>query len=75
MDYVGFIDAYHPRIKAFHVKDAELRPSAKQGVYSGFADWPHRAGRFRSRGDGDIDFKAIFLSLSVYGYDSWAVLE
>ena len=75
LDYVGFIDVYHERIKAFHVKDAEFRPSPKQGVYSGYSDWPHRAGRFRSLGDGDIDFGAIFSSLSVYGYDSWAVLE
>ncbi len=75
MDYVGFIDVYHERIKAFHVKDAELKPSAKQGVYSGFADWPLRAGRFRSPGDGDIDFGAIFSQLTVHGYDSWAVLE
>ncbi len=75
LDYVGFIDLYHERIKAFHVKDAEFRSSPKQGVYSGFADWPDRAGRFRSLGDGDIDFGAIFSSLSVYGYDGWAVLE
>jgi sugar phosphate isomerase/epimerase len=70
-DYLGFIDVYHERIKAFHVKDAELRPSPKQGVYSGFADWPNRAGRFRSPGDGDIDFGATFSSLAVYDYDSW----
>jgi sugar phosphate isomerase/epimerase len=75
LDYVGFIEVYHERIKAFHVKDAEFRPSAKQGVYSGFSDWPHRAGRFRSLGDGDIDFGAIFSSLAVHGYDGWAVLE
>jgi sugar phosphate isomerase/epimerase len=75
LDYVGFIDVYHERIKAFHVKDAEFRSSAKQGVYSSYSEWPHRAGRFRSLGDGDIDFGAIFSSLSVYGYDSWAVLE
>lgn len=75
LDYVGFIDAYHERIKAFHVKDAELRSTPKQGVYSGFADWPERAGRFRSLGDGDIDFGAIFSQLAVHGYGSWAVLE
>jgi sugar phosphate isomerase/epimerase len=75
LDYIGFIDVYHERIKAFHVKDAELRSTPKQGVYSGFADWPDRAGRFRSLGDGDVDFGAIFSSLSVYGYDGWAVLE
>ncbi|MCP4381352.1 MAG: TIM barrel protein, partial [Hyphomicrobiales bacterium] len=75
LDYVGFIDVYHERIKAFHVKDAELRSTPKQGVYSGFADWPDRAGRFRSLGDGDVDFAAIFTQLSVHNYDSWAVLE
>ncbi|MCB1500303.1 MAG: sugar phosphate isomerase/epimerase [Bauldia sp.] len=75
LDYVGFIDVYHERIRAFHVKDAELRSTPKQGVYSGFADWPDRAGRFRSLGDGDIDFRAIFAQLSVHNYDSWAVLE
>jgi sugar phosphate isomerase/epimerase len=75
LDYVGFIDVYHERIKAFHVKDAELRSTPKQGVYSGFSDWPDRAGRFRSLGDGDVDFRAIFAQLSVHNYDSWAVLE
>ena len=75
LDYVGFIDVYHERIKAFHVKDAELRSTPKQGVYSGFSDWPDRAGRFRSLGDGDVDFRSIFAQLSVHDYDSWAVLE
>jgi sugar phosphate isomerase/epimerase len=75
LDYVGFIDVYHERIKAFHVKDAELRSTPKQGVYSGFSDWPERAGRFRSPGDGDVDFGAVFTQLSVHNYDSWAVLE
>lgn len=75
LDYVQFIDFYHERIKAFHVKDAELNPSGKQGVYSGFAGWADRAGRFRSLGDGQVDFSAIFSKLSQYGYDGWAVLE
>ena len=75
LDYVGFIDVYHERIKAFHVKDAELRSTPKQGVYSGFSDWPDRAGRFRSLGDGDVDFGAVFTQLAVHNYDSWAVLE
>ena len=75
LDYLGFIDVYHERIKAFHVKDAELRSTPKQGVYSGFSDWPDRAGRFRSLGDGDVDFRSIFSQLAVHGYDSWAVLE
>ncbi len=75
LDYVEFIDFYHERIKAFHVKDAEFNPSGKQGVYSGFQSWINRAGRFRSLGDGDVDFRAIFSKLSQYDYDSWAVLE
>jgi sugar phosphate isomerase/epimerase len=75
LDYLAFIDLYHDRIKAFHVKDAEFNSSGKQGVYSGYAGWANRAGRFRSLGDGQVDFKSIFSKLSQYGYDSWAVLE
>lgn len=75
MDYLGFIDVYHERIKAFHVKDAEFNPSPKQGVYSGFQPWLWRAGRFRSLGDGQVDFAGIFSKLAAYDYDSWAVLE
>ncbi|MEY4936020.1 MAG: hypothetical protein RIS64_2379 [Bacteroidota bacterium] len=75
LDYLSFIDLYHDRIKAFHVKDAEFNPSGRQGVYSGYANWANRAGRFRSLGDGQVDFKGIFSKLSQYGYDGWAVLE
>jgi sugar phosphate isomerase/epimerase len=75
LDYLGFIDVYHERIKAFHVKDAEFNPSPKQGVYSGFQPWLNRAGRFRSLGDGQVDFVGIFSKLAGYDYDSWAVLE
>ena len=75
LDYLGFIDVYHERIKAFHVKDAEFNPSPKQGVYSGFQPWLQRAGRFRSLGDGQIDFGGIFSKLAGYDYGSWAVLE
>ena len=75
LDYLGFIDVYHERIKAFHVKDAEFNPSPKQGVYSGFQPWLHRAGRFRSLGDGQVDFVGIFSKLAGYDYGSWAVLE
>ena len=75
LDYVQFIDFYHERIKAFHVKDAEFNPTGKQGVYGGFRPWLQRAGRFRSLGDGQVDFSAIFSKLSEYDYDSWAVLE
>jgi sugar phosphate isomerase/epimerase len=75
LDYLGFIDVYHERIFAFHVKDAEFNPSPKQGVYSGFQPWLGRAGRFRSLGDGQVDFVGIFSRLAAYDYDRWAVLE
>ncbi len=75
MDYLGFIDLYHERIKAFHVKDAEFNPSPRQGVYSGFQPWLKRAGRFRSLGDGQVDFVGVFSKLAEYDYDSWAVIE
>lgn len=75
MDYVGFIDVYGSRIKAFHVKDAEYRPSAKAGVYGGYMGWKERPGRFRSLGDGQVDFKQVFSRLTAVGYSSWAVLE
>jgi sugar phosphate isomerase/epimerase len=75
LDYLEFIDIYHSRIKAMHVKDAEFRPTGRQGVYSGYQPWIDRAGRFRSLGDGQVDFGAIFSKMAQYGYDSWAVLE
>ena len=75
MDYLAFIDLYHDRINAFHVKDAEFNPDGRQGVYSGYQSWVNRAGRFRSLGDGQVDFASIFSKLTQYGYDSWAVLE
>ncbi len=75
MDYLAFIDLYHDRICAFHVKDAEFNPTGRQGVYSGYQPWINRAARFRSLGDGQVDFATIFSKLAQYGYDSWAVLE
>lgn len=75
LDYVGFIDIYASRIKAFHVKDAEFRPSARSGVYGGYQGWKDRPGRFRSLGDGQVDFKQVFSRLTAGGYASWAVLE
>jgi sugar phosphate isomerase/epimerase len=75
LDYLAFIDIYHERIKAFHVKDAEFNPDGRQGVYSGYQPWIDRAGRFRSLGDGQVDFAGIFSKLARYGYASWAVLE
>jgi sugar phosphate isomerase/epimerase len=75
MDYLANIDIYHERIKMFHVKDAEFNPTGRSGVYGGYQDWTNRPGRFRSLGDGQIDFKSIFSKLSQYDYDGWAVME
>lgn len=75
LDYLQYIDFYHERIKMFHVKDAEFNPTGKCGVYGGYQSWINRAGRFRSLGDGQVDFAAIFSKLSQYGYKGWAVLE
>ncbi|HSN07412.1 MAG TPA: sugar phosphate isomerase/epimerase [Hanamia sp.] len=75
LDYLAYIDFYHERIRAFHVKDAEFNPTGKQGVYGGYQSWLNRAGRFRSTGDGQVDFKAIFSKLAAYDYPGWAVLE
>lgn len=75
LDYLGFIDDYGRCIRAFHVKDAEFRPNGRLGVYGGFQGWKDRAGRFRSLGDGQVNFRAIFSKLTQYGYRGWAVLE
>ena len=75
MDYLKYIDYYHEYIKMFHVKDAEFNASGKSGVYGGYQDWIDRPGRFRSLGDGQVDFKGIFSKLSQYNFGGWAVLE
>jgi sugar phosphate isomerase/epimerase len=75
LDYLTYIDYYHERIKMFHVKDAEFNATGKQGVYGGYQSWVKRAGRFRSLGDGQVDFKAIFSKLAAYDYAGWAVME
>lgn len=75
LDYLSYIDHYHERIRMFHVKDAEFKPDGKQGVYGGYQGWINRAGRFRSLGDGQTDFKSIFSKLAQYDYKGWAVLE
>ncbi len=75
LDYLDHIDIYHHRIKMFHVKDAELNPTGRQGVYGGFQSWINRAGRFRSPGDGQVDFAGIFSKLTQYGFAGWAVVE
>jgi sugar phosphate isomerase/epimerase len=75
LDYVTYIDHYHERIKAFHVKDAEFNPNGKQGAFGGYQGWVNRAGRYRSPGDGQVDFKKIFSKLTHYDYKGWAVME
>ena len=75
LDYLSFIDIYHQRIKAFHVKDAEFNPTGRQGVYGGYQSWLNRAGRYRSPGDGQVDFKSVFSKLTMYDYPGWAVVE
>jgi sugar phosphate isomerase/epimerase len=75
LDYLAYVDHYHERIKMFHVKDAEFNPTGKQGVYGGYTGWIERAGRFRSLGDGQVDFGSVFSKLAAYDYDGWAVME
>lgn len=75
LDYIAYIDHYHEFIKAFHVKDSEFKPDGKRGTFGGYSDWQDRAGRYRSPGDGQIDFKTIFTKLTEYGCDVWAVME
>jgi len=75
MDYIQFIEIFADKIKAFHVKDAEFNPTGRVGVYGGFQSWVKRAGRFRSLGDGQVDFRRIFSLLTENSYDGWAILE
>jgi sugar phosphate isomerase/epimerase len=75
LDYLAYIELYHARIRCFHVKDAEFRPNGRVGVYGGYQGWQDRAGRFRSLGDGQVDFAAIFTLLTKYRYEGWATLE
>jgi sugar phosphate isomerase/epimerase len=75
LDYIQYIDFYHERIRAFHVKDAEFNSTGKQGTFGGYQSWLKRAGRYRSPGDGQVDFKTIFSKLTEYGYPGWAVME
>lgn len=75
LDYLDFIERYHDRIKMFHVKDAEFNPDGRTGVYGGYQSWQDRAGRFRSLGDGQVDFKGIFTLLTKYEFEGWAVVE
>jgi sugar phosphate isomerase/epimerase len=75
LDYLAFIDIYHEHIKAFHVKDAELNPTGRSGVYGGYQGWVERPGRCRSLGDGSVRFGAVFSKMAQYDFAGWAVAE
>jgi len=75
LDYLDNIDIYKERIRMFHVKDAEFNPTGRQGVYGGYQGWVDRAGRFRSLGDGEVDFAQIFSKMAANDFDGWAVVE
>ncbi len=75
LDYLDNIDIYKERIRMFHVKDAEFNPTGRQGVYGGYQGWVDRAGRFRSLGDGMVDFAQIFSKMAANDFDGWAVVE
>ncbi|RPE12917.1 sugar phosphate isomerase/epimerase [Chitinophaga lutea] len=75
LDYLSFIDIYHERIRMFHVKDAEFNPTGRSGVYGGYQGWLERPGRFRSLGDGQVDYNGVFSKLTQYNYSGWAVME
>lgn len=75
LDYLDFIDIYKDQIGLFHVKDAEFNPTGRSGIYGGYQAWVDRPGRFRSLGDGQVDFSSIFSKLTQYGFDGWAVVE
>jgi sugar phosphate isomerase/epimerase len=75
LDYLDHIDIYHERIRMFHVKDAEFNPNGRQGTYGGYQSWVDRAGRFRSTGDGQVDFTSIFSKFAAYDFPGWAVVE
>jgi len=75
LDYLDNLDIYGDEIRMFHVKDAEFNPTGRQGVYGGYQSWVDRAGRFRSLGDGQVDFGQVFSKLAALDYDGWAVVE
>ena len=75
LDYLDNIDIYKDVIGMFHVKDAEFNPTGRQGVYGGYQSWVNRAGRFRSLGDGQVDFGAVFSKMAANDFDGWAVVE
>lgn len=56
LDYLQFIDIYHERIKAFHVKDAEFNPTGRAGTYGGYLDWIDRRAGFGHWATGGSTF-------------------
>ncbi len=75
LDYIDHIDIYHERIKMFHVKDAEFNPTGRQAFMAAISPGSTGPGVFRSPGDGQVDFGAIFSKLTAYDFSGWAVVE
>lgn len=63
-----YIRSYSQRIRMWHVKDARFDPTAKCGVYN-FFGWQYGAGQFRSLGDGQVNYPAIFRLIRELGLD------
>jgi sugar phosphate isomerase/epimerase len=57
---LAYIKKFKDRIKMMHVKDGEFFSNENGGVYGGYLPWHKRQGRFRSLGDGQIDYQAVF---------------
>lgn len=72
---LDYIQNFKDRIRMFHVKDAEFNPTAGGGAYGSFNDWGKRQGRFRSTGDGQIDYLSVFNLLAELGLELWATVE
>ena len=53
---------------------SSIRPAGR-GSIPAISGWVERAGRFRSPGDGQVDFGAVFSKLAAHDFDGWAVVE
>jgi sugar phosphate isomerase/epimerase len=47
------------RVSSVSRQGCRVRRNGRSGVYGGYQNWQQRAGRFRSLGDGQIDFKNL----------------
>ena len=76
LDYLDYIEIYFMSASRPSTSrtPSSIRPDGR-GVYGGYQSWANRAGRFRSLGDGQVDFGAVFSKLTAHDFDGWAVLE